>query len=119
MLGLCEVENAAVVKDLIRELDPLKRKYRLIHRDSPSGRGIDCAILMDETRARVADAGFHPVAGLSTRDIVEAKVTMDGNPLYVFMNHWSSRGGDKTGEPRERAAKVLRARIDQLVRADP
>lgn len=119
VLGLCEIENAAVVKDLIRELEPLKRKYQLIHRDSPSGRGIDCAILVDEARARVAKADFLPVTGVKTRDIVEAQLAVDGNPLYVFMNHWPSRGGDSEGVERGKAAAVLRKRVDALLQSDP
>jgi endonuclease/exonuclease/phosphatase family metal-dependent hydrolase len=118
VLGLCEVENAAVVNDLIRKLEPLKRKYRLLHRDSPSARGIDCALLVDEARASVSDTEFHLVPGVKTRDIVEAKVMMDGKTLFVFMNHWPSRGGDKDGEQREKAAKVLRKRVDEILHAD-
>lgn len=118
VLGLCEVENAAVVKDLIRVLEPLKRSYRLIHKDSPSGRGIDCAILVDEARAKASDAEFHPVPGVKTRDIVEAKVAVDGKTLFVFMNHWPSRLSDNGGEQRQKAAKVLRKRVDEILHAD-
>jgi hypothetical protein len=97
VLGLCEIENAGVVLDLVRELAPLKRNYKLIHRDSPSGSGIDCAILVDEASAKIAASKFHPVLGVNTREIVEARLDVGGKTLFVFENHWPSRGGDKSG----------------------
>src|SRR5262245_56208550 len=35
------------------------------------------------------------------------------------MNHWPSRGGDQDGAEREKAARVLRNRIDSLLKVDP
>src|SRR5436853_4701400 len=47
VLGLCEVENRKVVEMLVDKLKPLGRKYEIVHKDSPSERGIDCAIILD------------------------------------------------------------------------
>ena len=51
------------------------------------------------------------------RDIVEAKLQHDGDDLYVFMNHWPSRGNDEW--QRCLAAAVLRKRLDEILAADP
>ena len=50
VLGVCEVENRKVVEMLVAKLAPLGRKYEIVHQDSPSDRGIDCAILYDAER---------------------------------------------------------------------
>src|ERR1041384_4656024 len=47
VLGVCEIENRQVVEMLVEKLNPLGRKYEIVHKDSPSERGIDCAIIYD------------------------------------------------------------------------
>jgi hypothetical protein len=48
-IGLCEIENKAVLLDLVREpalnASPKKGRYEIIHADSPDERGIDAAAL--------------------------------------------------------------------------
>jgi predicted extracellular nuclease len=125
VLGLCEVENLAVVKLLAREAAVAGRQYGVVHMDSPSGRGIDCAIVYDTTRLRLVSAGFHgvgkpaavPFEPLTTRFVVEAQFDAQGKRLTVFMNHWPSRANPAA--ERAAAAKAVRARLDQLLAADP
>src|SRR4051812_2426996 len=74
VLGVCEVENRKVVEMLVEKLQPLGRKYEIIHKDSPSERGIDCAIIYDSAVFSLADSKFHHVDAGDTRDIVEAKL---------------------------------------------
>ena len=45
VVGLCEVENEACMKALIRQPALRKYGYRYVHYDSPDRRGIDCALL--------------------------------------------------------------------------
>lgn len=117
VLGLCEVENRKVVEMLRDKLAPLGRKYEIVHKDSPSDRGIDCALLYDATVFGLADSKFHFVDANRTRDIVEARLHRDTGDLFVFVNHWPSRRNPE-GE-RLKAADVLRKRIDQILSADP
>jgi predicted extracellular nuclease len=116
ILGLCEVENGHVVKLLCEAINQNGREYAVVHQDSPSGRGIDCAIVYDRKKVQLTFAGFHAIAPLKTRDIVEAAFLVGDKPLTVFMNHWPSQ----THPPaeRERAAKILRRRINQLLTED-
>ena len=44
IIGLAEVENRAVVEDLVRSEALRDRGYRILHYDSPDARGIDCAL---------------------------------------------------------------------------
>jgi predicted extracellular nuclease len=112
ILGLAEVENRQVVQSLATELDKLGRKYRIVHRDSPSGRGIDCALLYDSNRVRLLDSRFLPVAAVATREIVEARFEFLGSPFHLFVNHWPSKGNPESA--RIKAAITLRRRIDAL-----
>ncbi len=120
ILGLSEIENRKVVELLVAKLAPLGRKYKIVHRDSPSARGIDCAIIFDEAKFTLIDEKFHPVAGAEqpTRDVVEAELkTPDGATLYFFANHWPSRSHPESD--RELAAKVVRSRVDQILKESP
>jgi len=70
------------------------------------------------TRFPVLDTRMHPTA--DARQIIEVKVAVDGAPLYLFCNHWKSGASDPATEPLRIAnARVLRARIDELLAADP
>lgn len=116
ILGLGEIENREVVELLVKELAPLKRDYKIVHQDSPSSRGIDCAMLVDGVKFVIRDRKFHAVKDVSkpTRDIVEAELTVSGGDvLYVFANHWPSRANPESD--RMAAATVLRKRVDEIL----
>jgi endonuclease/exonuclease/phosphatase family metal-dependent hydrolase len=117
VLGVCEVENRKVVEMLVEKLKPLGRKYEIVHKDSPSERGIDCAIIYDSGVFTLVDSQFHHVDAGPTRDIVEAKLRRNGNDLYVFMDHWPSRFHEESF--RDKAGDVARQRIDAILAASP
>ncbi len=57
----------------------------------------------------------------SARAIIEATLEVDGHPLTVFVNHWKSMRGKEpadTEPARRQNAGVLRARLDELLKAD-
>lgn len=130
ILGFAEVENRYVVETLVR--DYLKRKYTIIHQESPDERGIDCALLYDPTRLTLIHSEFIPVAlpkNDHTRDIVHGEFAVGkkkpstkliNQTLHVFINHWPSRygGEEKTDPLRKMTAAVLREHIDLLQRVD-
>ncbi len=117
VLGLCEVENRAVVEALAAELAIDGRRYRVVHRDSPDERGIDCALVYDAAILDLAGEQFHAVAVQPTRDILEAELKAGGDTLHVFMNHWPSQQHPEAD--RIAAARVLRGRLDAILAADP
>lgn len=117
VLGLCEIENRKVVELLVEKLKLLGRKYEIVHKDSPSERGIDCAIIFDSAVFTLAEPKFHHVDAENTRDIVEAKLRRNNSDLFVFMDHWPARAHDDSF--RNKAADTLRKRVDELLSADP
>ena len=70
------------------------------------------------TRFPVQAVRQHPIPG--ARHILEVQVVVDGQPLTIFANHWKSGAGDAAQETTRVAdAAVLRARLDELLLADP
>ncbi len=76
---------------------------------------IKCAVF---TRFPVVQTRSHPT--LDARAILEVEVAIDGARLYLFSNHWKSGASDPQTEPTRIAnARTLRARVDEILRADP
>lgn len=117
ILGLCEIENRLVIAMLVKELASLKRDYKIIHKDSPSNRGIDCAMIYDAKVLTAAFEGFHLVPAGNTREIVEADFRVVDKRLRVFMNHWPARANPEKN--RIIAAKTLRTRLDAILAVEP
>jgi endonuclease/exonuclease/phosphatase family metal-dependent hydrolase len=62
--------------------------------------------------------GAHPI--LMARDIIEAELEVEGQSLFVYVNHWKSGASNPDREPiRVENAKVLRSLIDARLEADP
>lgn len=122
MIGLCEVENEKVLRDLVRHPMLRRHHYDFIHFDSPDVRGIDVALLYKSMAFQVLETKplaveFENPKERKTRDILYAKcVTQKKDTLYVFVNHWSSKYGGvlETVHKRQKAARVLRYHTDSL-----
>lgn len=119
LIALSEVENQYVIQDLLKTDFLKNNKYTIIHKNSPDNRGIDCAILIDET-FELLEEDFISIKipnGRPTRDIVYAKLGLGGEIIHVFINHWPSRwGGQEKTEPRRLlAAKTLRNYIEKNI----
>lgn len=121
ILGLAEVENRAVVEDLVSR-EPLKaRGYKVVHEDGPDRRGVDVALVYNPAlykvyahksyRLHMADTAFR------TRDQLLVSGVLDGDTTHVIVAHWPSRrGGEKRSEPNRKAAAELgRHIIDSLL----
>lgn len=122
MVGLCEVENKRVLRDLVNH--PLLRRhhYEIIHFDSPDVRGIDVALLYKNMAFELLSSKPIPVTfedpkERKTRDILYAKcINHMKDTLHVFVNHWSSKYGGvlETVHKRQKAARILRYHTDSL-----
>ncbi|MDA1164067.1 MAG: endonuclease/exonuclease/phosphatase family protein [Planctomycetota bacterium] len=117
VLGLCEIENLDVLKLLVQHLAGTGRKYEIVHEDSPSYRGIDCALLYDSKVVKLDRSRIHRIKQFATRDILEARFTSSGLSFFVFVNHWPSRRNPEAD--RMAVASVLRERVDELLKNDP
>ena len=126
IIGLAEVENRAVLNDLVKTTFLSKGNYGIIHEDGPDTRGIDVALLYRKDRFKYIShksilVTFPFDSTMKTRDILYVSGTPnDGKELHFFVNHWSSRqGGVKKSEPgRMFAAVTLRRNIDLLLSRD-
>ena len=120
LIGLCEVENESVIKDLLKTPFFKNHTYTIIHKNSPDERGIDCALLFDENFTLIKYEFIevkNPLANRPTRDIVYVQLKIDREILHIFVNHWPSRWGgvEKTKHKRIFTANVLRKYIDQNI----
>lgn len=102
IVGLAEVENADVIKDLITSKHLAELDYGFVHYDSPDERGIDVALLYDKNRFKVAHSKNYAIELYNekekidyTRDILLVSGLFEGLELHVIVNHWPSR---RTGD---------------------
>ena len=122
-IGLCEIENKQVINDLLKTPTFSNHNYKIIHKDSPDKRGIDCALLYNK-KIQLLYYDFilvnNPNAKRPTRDILYAKFKLNDNTVNLFINHWPSRWGgqEESNYKRVYAAKVLRDYININVSED-
>lgn len=125
VVGLCEIENAFVVNELVRSTELSYAGYQFVHRDSPDRRGVDVAMLYDPQQFAVIAENFLTVRldERPTREIlyVKGRLMETGDTLHLFVNHWPSRyGGELESEPkRTLAAQVLRHTTDSIFATNP
>jgi endonuclease/exonuclease/phosphatase family metal-dependent hydrolase len=121
LLGVAEIENEGVLRDLI---NTGKLPYKIVHYDSPDKRGIDVALLYNPAYFTVTDSRSLTVQlpdGYPTRDVLWVTGKLDGEIYHIFVNHWPSRrNGEAASAPgRAIAAGVSRHIMDSLFRIDP
>ena len=124
LLGLAEVENERVLRDLITQPALAKSRYDIIHYDSPDRRGIDVGLVYrTELFQPLHSAPLRVSLGMDedsreriTRDVLYVKGLLLGDTLHVLINHWPSRrGGEEASRPdRAVAASVVRAAVDSI-----
>ncbi len=118
-VGMSEVENSFVVRQLLRSTLLCKTDYAPVHYDSEDHRGMDCALIYRKERLTlISSKPCHVLdsAGtvLATRDILLASfLTESGDRLDVLVNHHPSRIGGKT-LPRQYAKCRMQALCDSL-----
>ena len=121
ILGLCEVENLKVLKDLNRSYE--KRNYDIIHYDSPDERGIDNALFYDKSRFTVLTSKPIPNSLYNndkTRDILYVMGLYQSDTLHLFVNHWPSNyGGKEKAIPKRAAtANLIKNEIEKIQQND-
>ncbi len=126
VVGLCEIENKAVVEDIILKTHLKNSDYKIIHYESTDKRGIDVAMLYN--RMTIFPIHSTPIrinfpfgAYKNTRDILYVKAaTKSKDTLHIFLNHWPSRWGGQlpSEELRMYVASVLRSKVDSIFAAE-
>lgn len=121
-VGLAEVENRAVLQDLLQTSSLNASLYQICHYDSPDERGIDVALLYRSDRFRYIGSRTIKAATASpTRDMLTVWGEMDGQPTFIVVVHWPSRiGGVRFTESERRAcARQVREVVDSVMVHDP
>ncbi|MFV9549738.1 endonuclease [Algibacter sp. PT7-4] len=98
LVGLAEIENDTVIKDLIASKHLEHCNYNFVHFDSPDERGIDVALIYDATSFIVLNSEAFAIPLVDddgsadyTRDVLLVSGVLDGENVHVIVNHWSSR----------------------------
>jgi len=123
LLGVCEVENQAVLESMVNtflsDLD-----YKIAYLESPDNRGIDNGLLYKADKFKLLNLQADTVYladSWPTRLIFGVNLlTQNIEKITVFVNHWPSRrGGQEESEPnRISAAQTLKDAVDRIFRKD-
>lgn len=119
VIGLAEVENEKVLRDLIN-ITPLKTfSYEIIHKESEDLRGIDIAAIYNTEYFNPITVEFINIGdtSLKTRPILYIKGSMtESDTIHLFYNHWPSRWNGKlaTESKRIEAATTLKNKLDSI-----
>ena len=128
IVGLAEVENELVLKDLVTSKHLEEYKYSFVHYNSPDERGIDVALLYDKTVFKVAYSKTFTVDLINlegkvdhTRDILLVSGLFEGLELHLIVNHWPSRrtGNIETEHKRLRASQKVTDIICEIKEKSP
>lgn len=124
-LGVAEIENRKVLEDLVKQPSLAARNYKIIHYDSPDGRGVDVAFLYNPGHFKPMYSKAIPLLNYEngerkkTRDVLYVKGLMEEDTMHVLVNHWPSRGGGPLSETfRINGAILCRQVVDSLFAQD-
>ena len=127
IMGLAEIENKIVLRQLINQPILKKYHYQFIHFDSKDPRGVDVALLYQPKQFvpyqyqtySLTDATHF--TSYATRDILYVKGKLINQWVHVLVNHWPSRrGGEKqSAEKRIWASTVCKRIMDSVFSLDP
>lgn len=123
LLGVCEVENQAVLDSMINKFLP-DLSYKTAYIESPDNRGIDNGLIFKSEKFRLLNVQadtVHLLDGWQTRLIFGANLLSNENKkITVFVNHWPSRRGGQSESEANRitAAQTLRNAVDRIFQVD-
>ncbi len=117
VVGISEVENELVIKDLINHKNLKKYNYGIVHYESSDRRGIDVGLIYRKKLVKIKNTTSTKLRikdkpNFRTRDQLMVEAEIDGETIYFIVNHWPSRrGGEKRSSPLREAAAALSRKI--------
>jgi predicted extracellular nuclease len=103
ILGVCEVENKAVLEKLVDKINQPQKKYNIAHDDTKDKRGIDVAFIYDSSKFSLKRQFSHWIVKRNaTRDIFQINLKIKNSDVQIVCigNHWPARiGGVSESEP--------------------
>ncbi|MDE6010756.1 MAG: endonuclease/exonuclease/phosphatase family protein [Muribaculaceae bacterium] len=126
IIGVSEIENESVLRDLVSQ-DAIKKWHlQVIHHDSPDKRGVDVGLLYNPRFFRPTGVTNHRLVipempDFLTRDQMCVVGDLGGSPVAVIVNHWPSRrgGSEQSSFLREAAAALSRSIADSVMAVNP
>lgn len=109
IIALTEIESDISLKDLQKEISRQGVYFRYRAIADKKQTSVRNAIL-SKYPIRKQEIAVSPSRG--ARNILEAKVIIQGKPLYVYVNHWKAKSGPES--KRIVYAKALKKRLDKL-----
>jgi predicted extracellular nuclease len=120
ILGVQEVEHERLLNRMLSKVDN-KKEYKIAYEESLDKRGIDNGLIYNAGILKLLSKNKHEIkldSERPTRYILETEFLVNQrDTLFVFVNHWPSRGGgQERSEPnRIKAAEVQKAAIDSVL----
>lgn len=122
-VGVSEVENYRVLKDLVSHPVLAARGWDIIHIEGPDRRGVDCALLYNPKLFKPVTSKLVPYTTedndttYKTRGFLTVSGDMAGERVHIIVNHWPSRYASSPA--RERAGVLVKAVKDSLMAEQP
>ena len=123
IIGLAEVENYAVLSDLVKTPPLSAGNYGIVHEEGHDPRGIETAFLYRKDRFKnIRHKSIEVIFPFDStsrgRNILYVSgMAPDGKEIHFYVNHWSSRFGGTRETERKRmfSAVALRRNIDMVL----
>ncbi len=121
LLGVCELETAAALKNLAKKCSP-KAIHRVLHFESEDERGIDVALMYNSDKFKLLDSAAFPLrqsadSSDKSRSVLWAKLLSKTSPdtFQIMVCHFPSRreGKDISAPKRVEAAELCRRIISE------
>ena len=112
IVGLQEIENRHIFKQLITKLKKVGCAYTYSAITNKKGAAIQVALLsrFPVKKKKDIQVSYSP----RVRNILEVDVSIEGKSLTLFINHWKSKAYKGYESKRIKYAKALQARIARL-----
>lgn len=126
VIGVSEIENESVLKDLVAAPAIKNLDLKVIHHDSPDRRGVDVGLLYNPRFFKPINVTNHTLyiesmPYFKTRDQMCVVGLLGGSRVGIIVNHWPSRrgGSAQSSYLREAAAELCNHIADSLRGIDP
>jgi predicted extracellular nuclease len=128
IVGFCEVENKQVLIDLVVKSQLKTKPFTAICATGQDERGINVGLIYDSNLFELLKSeeinSIDPAFPKNkTRNVlfVTLRFKTTNEKIYLFVNHWPSRrdGEAETESKRIYSAKVVRGKIDLLLKENP
>jgi predicted extracellular nuclease len=121
IMGICEIENQQVLKDLLLQKGLKNEGYKFVHYESSDKRGADVGLIYKASFVKILSSRSFSINSSKeikwhTRDVLFVSAKIRSDTLNILVNHWPSRRGGQleTEGKRIAMAKMVKRIIDSI-----